>query len=64
MNYKKLKLIDLSVEMKQRNREMTIARALYYSAKGTKHFYDALVLLSEAYPDFYKEDLEEYNAKF
>ncbi|KAB8156171.1 hypothetical protein EZY14_002830 [Kordia sp. TARA_039_SRF] len=38
-----------------------IASALYISAKGSKHFYESMELLSEVLPEAYKEEFEQLN---
>ena len=50
--------LTTQVEKVIKFRENILALALYNSAKGTKHFYEALELLSEQLPEIY---LEEFN---
>jgi len=45
------------------NGKMVVASALYISAEGTKHFYEALEILNDVYPDVYGEDFEELKKK-
>jgi hypothetical protein len=56
------KIIDLHIESKQSSSKSNyLAAALYESAKGTKHFYETLDFLSDAFPDLYGEEFIEFD---
>lgn len=56
-----LQIIDISLNLsKCYNKTNVIASALYCSAKGTKHFYETLNLLSDALPEIYKDEFEQF----
>lgn len=40
-----------------------LASALYVSASGTKHFYEALAMLATIYPDQYNDEFESLRSQ-
>ena len=59
MTKKAKQIIDLSINLhKPHNKVSILAAAAYVSAKGTKHFYETLELLSEILPYSYKDEFE------